>query len=187
MTISVLMPKSQSDFYSFLPRALKILGIFIFFIACNSGSNPETGPYSSPHPQYHKNQSHEWAGENAYPGSHYRSRRNQNPVPHIVSRQNQSPDPSGSGVPEKALEVLKYVEEHGSPMPGYEGGRKFGNYEKVLPQADAEGNLIRYQEWDVNPHEPGVNRGAQRLITSSNHKAYYTQDHYQTFTEVPYP
>jgi dienelactone hydrolase len=88
------------------------------------------------------------------------------------------------GVPEKAIKVLKYIDEHDEAISGYEGGRTFGNFEKRLPQTDKSGKRIRYREWDVNPLRPGVNRGAERLVTGSDHSAYYTSDHYNTFTKI---
>ena len=88
------------------------------------------------------------------------------------------------GVPEKVGKVLEYVDEHNKAMEGYEGGRNFGNFEKLLPQRDEKGRQIRYREWDVNPLKRGVNRGAQRLITGSNDTAYYTDDHYKTFKKI---
>jgi ribonuclease T1 len=91
----------------------------------------------------------------------------------------------GTGnVPTKALKVLKYVRENGVAMDGYVGGRKFGNYENLLPKKDASGRKINYQEWDVNPKIQGKNRGAERLVTGSDGKAYYTDDHYGSFVEV---
>jgi guanyl-specific ribonuclease Sa len=87
-------------------------------------------------------------------------------------------------VPEKALTVLKHVDEHGDAPPGYEGGRTFLNIERRLPQTDAQGRRLKYREWDVNPLRPGVNRGAERLITGSDGSAYYTADHYRSFTKV---
>jgi ribonuclease T1 len=91
----------------------------------------------------------------------------------------------GTGnVPTKALKVLKYVRENGVAMEGYVGGRKFGNYENLLPKKDASGRKINYQEWDVNPKIQGKNRGAERLVTGSDGKAYYTDDHYGSFVEV---
>jgi ribonuclease T1 len=88
------------------------------------------------------------------------------------------------GVPEKVGKVLEYVDEHNNAMEGYEGGRNFGNFEKLLPQKDEKGRQIRYREWDVNPLKRGVNRGAQRLITGANGTAYYTDDHYKTFKKL---
>jgi ribonuclease T1 len=87
-------------------------------------------------------------------------------------------------VPEKALRVLKYVRENGAAMSGYVGGRRFGNFEGLLPKKDKLGERIDYQEWDVNPKIQGKNRGAERLITGSDGKGYYTGDHYGSFLLV---
>ena len=87
-------------------------------------------------------------------------------------------------VPEKALKVLKYVRENGVAMSGYVGGRRFGNFEGLLPKKDASGKRIDYQEWDVNPKTQGKNRGTERLITGSDGNGYYTNDHYGSFMLV---
>lgn len=92
--------------------------------------------------------------------------------------------PAPKGFPDKVLSVLKYVDEHGEAMDNYEGGRTFGNFEKRLPQTDEQGKRIKYREWDVNPLRPGVNRGAERLVTGSDGSAYYTEDHYATFKKI---
>jgi ribonuclease T1 len=82
------------------------------------------------------------------------------------------------GVPAKALQVLKIVRNTGQPPDGYVGGRVFQNREGHLP---AEGD---YREFDVDPHNG--NRNAERLIVEWNSKkAWYTGDHYQTFTPLP--
>lgn len=86
--------------------------------------------------------------------------------------------------PRKVYEVLKYIRKNNAAPDGYVGGRKFGNYEKLLPQKDENGRKINYQEWDVNPKQEGKNRGAERLITGSNGKAYFTKNHYKSFIEV---
>lgn len=91
------------------------------------------------------------------------------------------------GVPEKALKILKHVDERGEAMDDYEGGRTFGNFEKRLAQNDDKGRRIRYREWDVNPLRQGVNRGPERLVTGSNGTAWFTSDHYQTFIKVRGP
>lgn len=65
--------------------------------------------------------------------------------------------------------------------PGYSiGGDKFGNYEGLLP--DASGR--KWYEADAN-YTVGP-RGAERILYSSDGLVYYTNDHYQTFTEM-YP
>ena len=88
------------------------------------------------------------------------------------------------GVPEKVGKVLRYVDEKGEAPQGYEGGRTFLNIEKLLPQKDAQGTRLKYREWDVNPLKPGVNRGAERLVTGSDGSAYYTDDHYRSFKKI---
>lgn len=92
--------------------------------------------------------------------------------------------PPVKGVPDKAMKVLEHVDAHGEAMRNYEGGRTFGNYERRLPQTDAQGRRLRYREWDVNPLVPGRNRGAERLVTGSDGSAYYTDDHYNTFKKI---
>lgn len=89
-----------------------------------------------------------------------------------------------SKIPQKVYEVLKYIKENGTAPEGYVGGRKFGNYEKLLPQKDENGRRINYEEWDVNPKQKGRNRGAERLVTGSDGRAYYTKNHYKSFQLV---
>lgn len=63
--------------------------------------------------------------------------------------------------------------------PGYSiGGDRFGNYEGLLP--DASGR--KWYEADAN-YTAGP-RGAERILYSSDGLVYYTNDHYQTFTEM---
>lgn len=87
-------------------------------------------------------------------------------------------------IPPKVREVLAYVREHNRAPAGYVGGRKFGNYENHLPKTTPQDQRIQYQEWDVNPKKENQNRGAQRLVTGSDGRAWYTRDHYNSFVEV---
>ena len=93
-----------------------------------------------------------------------------------------APDPA---IPTQARQVLAYIRAHHEAPAGYEGGRRFGNYEHVLPADGADGRRIQYQEWDVHPHEAHVNRGAERIVTGSDGRAWYTGDHYAHFMEMP--
>jgi RHS repeat-associated protein len=92
------------------------------------------------------------------------------------------------GCPQKARSVLDHIKANGSPSPGYMGGRTFLNDGRgggqILPATDPSGNPIAYQEFDVNPYQQGVNRGPERIVIGSDGKAYYTDDHYSTFTEI---
>lgn len=85
--------------------------------------------------------------------------------------------PETQAVPQKVYDVLAAIQERrGKPLPGYVGGRVFENRERRLPKG-------RYREYDVNPKIPGRNRGAERLVIERRTgKAYYTRDHYRTFT-----
>jgi guanyl-specific ribonuclease Sa len=96
--------------------------------------------------------------------------------------------PAGSAVPAKAREVLDYIDAHHRPPEGYEGGRTFHNLgdggRHPLPTTDDSGRLVRYREWDIYPKHAGRNRGPERLVTGSDGSAYYTADHYRSFTRI---
>jgi guanyl-specific ribonuclease Sa len=107
-----------------------------------------------------------------------------NRQPENTATQNQGGENSNSEIPQKVYDVLKYVRANQHAMDGYVGGRVFTNREKIVPQADDQGNLIDYQEWDVNPKVEGQNRGTERILTGSDGRAWYTNDHYQSFKEI---
>ena len=58
------------------------------------------------------------------------------------------------------------------------GGDKFGNKEGLLPKK--EGRI--YYECDVN-YEGGY-RGAERIVFSNDGLIFYTDDHYESFTQL---
>ncbi|TAE34015.1 MAG: ribonuclease [Cytophagales bacterium] len=87
-------------------------------------------------------------------------------------------------VPKKAFDVLAHVRQYDRAPEGYVGGRRFGNFEQHLPRQDTEGRRIEYREWDVNPRERGRNRGTERLVTGSDGRAWYTDDHYNSFIQL---
>jgi RHS repeat-associated protein len=107
--------------------------------------------------------------------------------PTITGRRPSIDAPRGN-VPTKATDTLDHVRKTGQAPSGYQGGRTFGNDGRgggqVLSKTDANGNPITYWEFDVNPYQRGVNRGAERLVVGSDGRAYFTSDHYQTFTEI---
>jgi ribonuclease T1 len=119
-------------------------------------------------------------------------RRCQQPKPFSTSNQQteqstpnstQSNTPQAD-VPQYVLEVLQYVRSRGEAPEGYVGGREFQNREKKLPAKSTDGSRIRYSEWDVHPKSKGKNRGAERLVTGSDHSAWYTKDHYKHFKKI---
>lgn len=84
-------------------------------------------------------------------------------------------------IPEYVIQVFEYIQENQRAPSGYVGGRNFQNREGLLRKTDDTGSVIRYREWDVHPKKKSVNRGAERLVTGSDHSAYYTKDHYKSF------
>ena len=92
--------------------------------------------------------------------------------------------PAPDNVPPQVRQTLAYIRQHGYAPPGYVGGRVFGNYEGVLPRYNAKRKRIEYREWDVRAKAEGRNRGAERLVTGNDGRAWYTADHYRTFVEV---
>ena len=58
------------------------------------------------------------------------------------------------------------------------GGDTFGNREGLLPKKDGR----KWIECDVN-YEGGF-RGAERIVFSNDGLIYYTNDHYETFTQL---
>lgn len=93
-----------------------------------------------------------------------------------------------SQIPAAAWRTLDSVRLTGEAPPGQVGGRRFGNYgsggERKLPTRDPRGGRIDYREWDIHPKRPGVNRGPERVVTGSDGRAWYTADHYCSFTEM---
>ena len=87
-------------------------------------------------------------------------------------------------IPAHVRQTLAYVRQHGYAPPGYVGGRVYGNYEGQLPRYNARRKRIEYRVWDVRPRAEGRNRGAERLVTGIDGRAWYTADHYKTFLEV---
>lgn len=79
----------------------------------------------------------------------------------------------------KAYDVLDYVDAHdGAPPQGYEGGKLFGNNERLLPTD------TQYREHDINPLVDPRRRGLERLVVGANKSAWYTLDHYESFRRM---
>jgi ribonuclease T1 len=93
-----------------------------------------------------------------------------------------------SGVPDRAYQTLGEIDAGRWPgsanAPGTKGGDRWQNRQGQLAQQDSSGRAITYQEWDVNPKQPGQGRDAERIITGSDGSAYYTGDHYKTFQRM---
>lgn len=95
--------------------------------------------------------------------------------------------PSNSAVPERVLATLARIDAGTWPPKdgsGTQGGRNFGNFERRLPATDKQGKRAKYTEWDVNVKKSGRGRDAERIITGADGGAWYTLDHYETFTRI---
>ena len=92
--------------------------------------------------------------------------------------------PNSSRAPAYVLETLQYIRNNGHAPDDFVGGREFQNKEKHLPAKNKQNKRVRYSEWDVYPKVKGQNRGPERLVTGSDHSAYYTKDHYKTFLKI---
>jgi guanyl-specific ribonuclease Sa len=104
-------------------------------------------------------------------------------------------------VPNSAKAVRDYVNDNGGPgtarlpSPPFSPrgtGRQFQNRpnrttgKRSLPTHDSSGKPITYTEYDVkiDPHMRGAtNRGGHRVVMGSDGKNYYTNNHYEKFTE----
>jgi guanyl-specific ribonuclease Sa len=88
----------------------------------------------------------------------------------------------------KVMPVVDHILSHDAPPVDTVGGRDYRNLGledgEVLPRTDTKGKPIRYREWDVNKKVAGRNRGAERIVTGTDGRVYYTSDHYSTFQRI---
>lgn len=86
-------------------------------------------------------------------------------------------------ITKKEAQALGWVSSKGNlweVAPGKSiGGDYFGNYEKLLPEKKGR----EWHECDID--FDGSYRNAKRILFSSDGLIYYTDDHYETFIEVP--
>jgi len=72
---------------------------------------------------------------------------------------------------------------HGGPLKEYAPGKSIGgdvftNRQGILPHSEK-----KYIECDIDAN--GTSRGPKRIVYSTeNYRVYYTEDHYNTFTEI---
>ncbi len=81
-------------------------------------------------------------------------------------------------LPSQAQQTLSLIAS-GGPFPYRKDGTVFSNRERVLPQQRSG----FYTEYTVET--PGSSdRGARRIVAGQNGSRFYTDDHYQSFSEV---
>ena len=105
-------------------------------------------------------------------------------APNPTNTSGQHDTPPQNKAPVYVLEVLNFIRRNGHAPEKYVGGREFLNKEKHLPAKGTDGKRIRYSEWDVYAKVKGQNRGPERLVTGSDHSAWYSKDHYKTFLRI---
>ncbi|MGC0365104.1 ribonuclease T1 [Rhodococcus sp. 27YEA15] len=95
---------------------------------------------------------------------------------------------STGDAPERVLATLNEIDAGRWPdsanAPGTKGGDTFRNSQGRLPAVGAGGGRVVYREWDVNPKKNGRGRDAERIVTGNDGSAWYTLDHYDTFTRI---
>ncbi|MGQ4597371.1 ribonuclease domain-containing protein [Nocardia sp. R6R-6] len=110
------------------------------------------------------------------------------PAPAPRGADSASPVTQAVGVPQRAYDTLREIDAGRWPdsanAPGTQGGEHWMNRGGDLPATDPGGKPITYREWDVNPKQPGRSRDAERIVTGSDSSAWYTSDHYRTFTRM---
>lgn len=93
-----------------------------------------------------------------------------------------------AAIPPRAFDTLAEIDDGGWPdsanAPGTKGGLTWQNRSGDLPRDDVDGARIAYQEWDVNPKRRDQSRDAERIVTGSDGSAWYTDDHYTSFTRM---
>lgn len=89
----------------------------------------------------------------------------------------------------KAQEVIEHAKnKNGATKKNYKGNRGFDNDGRdgtqILPKTDANGNPVTYTEYDIHPHQKGVNRGDERVVMGTDGSSYYTDNHYYYFIKI---
>ena len=93
-------------------------------------------------------------------------------------------------LPENVRDSYKKYEESGwkgarkDQNPKTKGGGEFKNVPPKLPKTDSNGKKIEYREYDVNSKIPGQPRDRERFVRGSDGRTYYSNGHYETFTEI---
>ena len=102
------------------------------------------------------------------------------------SSYNQSPtnfNKTAVSIPQEAKDTLAHVDQKGCAPQGYKGGKIFQNDgrngSQVLPTSG-----MPYREYDIYPYNKGVPRGTERIVVGADNSAWYTNNHYATFSKM---
>ncbi|WP_156157363.1 ribonuclease domain-containing protein [Methanosarcina siciliae] len=101
----------------------------------------------------------------------------------IVKTINEAATNVNQNIPEKAMDIARKIKENNGKVPtGYKGGRSFKNDGRnggqVLPES------INYKEYDIDPYVRGNNRVSERIVIGDDGSVWYTNNHYETFTQI---
>jgi ribonuclease T1 len=98
--------------------------------------------------------------------------------PPVTTRYSDLPTISPTDLPPEAVTTAALIQS-GGPFPYPQDGSVFQNREGLLPDEPAG----YYKEYTVRT--PGSDdRGARRLIVGEGGGIYYTDDHYESFSEI---
>lgn len=106
------------------------------------------------------------------------------------SSESSIPKKDTEDLPENVRDSYKKYDESGwkgarkDQSKKTKGGGEFKNIPSKLPETDSKGNKIDYREFDVNSKLPGKPRDRERFVRGSDGRTYYSNDHYETFTEI---
>ncbi len=100
------------------------------------------------------------------------------PAPSPTTAPSGLPAIARDDLPLEALDTLDLIAD-GGPFPYDRDGAVFQNRERLLP-AQARG---WYHEYTV-PTPGEDDRGARRIVTGRDGAAYWTPDHYETFSVI---
>lgn len=113
-----------------------------------------------------------WSGESVAPAA------SSSEVSTQVDPDSGLPWVSVDQLPPEAAEVLALI-DRGGPFRYRTDGAVFENRERLLPIEDPG----YYHEYTVDtPGSP--DRGARRIVVGSDRRAYWTDDHYQSFERI---
>ncbi|MFD9818504.1 ribonuclease domain-containing protein [Streptomyces violascens] len=94
---------------------------------------------------------------------------------------------ASAAVPQRACDTLVKIDAGQWPpadAPGTKGGTSWPNRDQALRVADDGGKPIRYQEWDVNPKQPGKSRDGEGIVTGDDGSAWYSADNSRGFARM---
>ncbi len=186
---------SSSKFSSFLPVIYAIIGfLFLSFLWWNGGliQNEDPAPAAAeptaaallvvatdtpPPPPTEEQPADEATEQPAAQEAATQPAEAPTPAP-VATRASDLPAIAYADLPPEAHDTIALIDQ-GGPFPYDKDGSTFQNREGILPDKRSG----YYGEYTViTPGSP--DRGARRIIAGNGGELYYTDDHYDSFSEV---